>query len=82
MFCTVSWRFTAMESIFTTLAPIVMSSTDLGLALVSALLENSWRVGLLLGLYLLIFVLKLPARLVLPLILFLAGGLMLLIAAG
>ena len=71
-----------MESIFTTLAPIVMSSTDLGLAIVSALLENIWRVGLPLGSCLLIFVLKLPAGLVLPLILFLAGGLMLVIAAG
>jgi hypothetical protein len=71
-----------MESMFTTLVPTVMSSTDLGLAIVRALLENIWRIGLVLGLYLLIFVLKLPAGLVLPLILFLAGGLMLLIAAG
>lgn len=71
-----------MESLFTTLVPTVMSSTDLGLVIVRALLENIWRVGLLLGLYLLIFVLKLPAGLVLPLILFLAGSLMLLIAAG
>ena len=71
-----------MESIFTTLATTVMGSTDLGLAMVSALLENIWRGGLRLGLCLLIFVLKLPARLVLPLILSLASGLMLLIAAG
>jgi hypothetical protein len=71
-----------MESLFTILVPTVMSSTDLGLAIVRALLENIWRVGLLLGLYLLIFVSKLPAGLVLPLTLFLAGGLMLLIAAG
>jgi hypothetical protein len=71
-----------MESMFTTLVPTVMSCTDLGLAIVRALFENGWRVGLLLGLYLLIFVLKLPAGLVLPLILFLAGGFMLLIAAG
>ena len=71
-----------MESMLPTLAPTVMSSTDLGLAIVRALLENIWRIGLVLGLYLLIFVLKLPAGLVLPLILFLAGGLMLLRAAG
>jgi hypothetical protein len=71
-----------MESMFTTLAPTVMSSTDLGLAMVSALLENIWRSGLLLGVCLLIFVLKCPARLVLPLIVSSGGGLMLLIAAG
>jgi hypothetical protein len=71
-----------MDSMFTTLAPTVVSSTDLGLAMVSTLLENRWHAGLLLGMWLLIFVLKCPARLVLPLILFLAGGLMLLSAAG
>jgi len=31
-----------MESIFTTLAHTVMSGTDLGLAMVSALLEHIW----------------------------------------
>jgi hypothetical protein len=82
MFCTASWRFTAMESIFTTLAPTVMSGTDVGLAMVSALLEHIWPRGLVLGLCLLIYVLKLPAMLVLPLIFFLVGGLVLLIAAG
>jgi len=71
-----------MESMFTPLATTVVSSTDLGLAMVSTLLENIWRGGLLLGSCLLIFVLKLPVGLVLPLILFLASGLMLLIAAG
>jgi hypothetical protein len=82
MFCTASWRFTAMESILTTLAPTVIRGTDLGLATVRAVLEESWRGGLLLGLCLLIYVLKLPAMQVLPLILSLVGGLMVLIAAG
>jgi hypothetical protein len=71
-----------MDSIFTTVAPIVISGTDLGLAMVRTLLENSWCGSFLLGLCLLIFGLKLPPMLVLPLILSLAGGLMLLIAAG
>jgi len=71
-----------MESIFTTLAPTVMSGADLGLAMVSALLENIWRGGLVLGLCLLIFVWKLPPILMLPLILSLASVLMLLIAVG
>ena len=71
-----------MESILTTLAPTVIRGTDLGLATVRAVLEESWRGGLLLGLCLLIYVLKLPAMQVLPLILSLVGGLMVLIAAG
>jgi hypothetical protein len=71
-----------MESMVTPLATTVVSSTDLGLAMVSTLLENIWHGGLLLGSSLLIFVLKLPARLVLPFILALVSGLMLLIAAG
>jgi hypothetical protein len=71
-----------MESMVTPLATTVVSSTDLGLAMVSTLLENIWHGGLLLGSSLLIFVLKLPARLVLPFILALVSGLMLLRAAG
>jgi hypothetical protein len=82
MFCTASWKFTAMESIFTTLALTVMSGTDVGLAMVRALLEHIWPRGLLVGLCLLIYVLKLPTMLALPLIFSLVGGLILLIAAG
>jgi hypothetical protein len=59
-----------------------MSGTDVGLAMVRALLEHIWPRGLLVGLCLLICVLKLPAMLVLALIFSLVGGLVLLIAAG
>jgi hypothetical protein len=71
-----------MESIFTTLALTVMSGSDLGLAMVRALLEHIWLGGLLLGLCLLMSWLKLPHTLLFALVLFLLVSITVLIAAG
>jgi hypothetical protein len=69
-----------MEFIFHTLAWGVIIGSNLGLAMVRAVLENIWLGGLLLGLSLLIYVLKLPAILVLTLLLPFVGALLLLMA--
>ena len=66
-----------MEFSFSTLAWMVIIGSDLGLAMAPTLLENIGLGGLLLGLCLLIYVLKLPDMFMLALILFLVGGFML-----
>jgi hypothetical protein len=61
---------------FHTLGRAVIIGTDLGLAMVRALLEHIWLGGLVLGLCLLIYVLKLPGIFLLPLMLLLVAVLL------
>ena len=63
-----------MEFSFKTLTQAAIIGSDFGIAMARALFEDMWLGGLLLGLCLLIYGLKLPEMLMLGLILFLVGG--------